>query len=125
MDWVWSIYREHVQRIVQREHSAPQTTFFACLGHSTATAYVMEPQGDTIAFRCLGRWQLTQVPQLLADPNAFLAEAFGGGKFKVNFHHGATFVGTHNFRTYGDPVWRSMPPVSDSALRDDGVNEQM
>ena len=36
------------------------------------------------------------------------SEGFGGGKFKVNFHHVISFVGTHNFRTYGEEKWRQL-----------------
>jgi hypothetical protein len=52
------------------------------------------------------------VPDLLADPNGFIADRFGGGKFKVNFHRGPNFVATHNFRTFGDERWRAMPEVA-------------
>jgi hypothetical protein len=51
------------------------------------------------------------VPLLLSDPHAFLVERWGGGKYKANFHDGLTFVGTHNFRTWGDELWRDMPEV--------------
>lgn len=88
-----------------------RAAFLGALAESTATLYVMEPVGDTIRFRGLGRWPLTEVPDLLADPNAFIADRFGGGKYKVNFHHGATFVCTHNFRTAGEQKWRTLPEV--------------
>ncbi len=112
MDWLWTLYREHVTRAATRQSDKPdsklmQSLFLEAVGDSTATLYVMEPIGDTIRFKGLGRWPLVEVPELLADPNAFIADRFGGGKYKVNFHHGATFVGTHNFRTYGDERWRS------------------
>jgi hypothetical protein len=113
MDWLWGLYREHITRAAGRAHGKPdaqqmQAMFLDAVGASTATLYVMEPVGDTIRFKGLGRWPLPEVPALLADPNAFIADHFGGGKYKVNFHHGATFVGTHNFRTYGDERWRAM-----------------
>ena len=85
--------------------------FFAILAQSSATLYAMEPAGDSIRFKGLGKWSLGSVPDLLADPNAFLADRFGGGKYKVNFHHRDSFVGTHNFRTFGDERWRTMPDV--------------
>ncbi len=88
-----------------------QTAFIEALTESTATLYVMEPIGETIRFRGIGRWALTDVPTLLADPNAYIADLCGGGKFKINFHHHATFVATHNFRTFGDEIWRTMEEV--------------
>ncbi len=114
MDWLWPLYKEHVYRVlcVQKdaevEQSVLQQRFLKSLGGSTATLYVMEPVGDTIRFKGLGRWALPAVPELLADPHAFIADRFGGGKYKINFHDGFTFVGTHNFRTYGEEIWRQM-----------------
>ena len=81
----------------------------AALAGSTATLYVMHPVGDTIYFKGLGQWSLSSVPALMADPNGFIADGFGGGKFKVNFHHRESFVATHNFRTFGDERWRDLP----------------
>lgn len=113
MDWLWPLYEEHMARVLPPDVLASQPklqeAFFRMLAESTATLFVMEPVGDTIAFRGLGRWPLAEVPDLLADPNAFIAETFGGGKFKVNFHHGLTFVCTHNFRAYGPERWRDLP----------------
>ena len=116
MDWLWPIYEEHVSRTCERNNqgdnqAALQHTFLRALGNSTATLFVMEPVGDTIRFMGLGRWQLAKVPELLTDPNAFIADRFGGGKYKINFHDGLHFVGTHNFRTWGEERWRSMEEV--------------
>ena len=106
MDWLWPIYRHYIERIAPEGADVSELgpIFLRSLADSTATAYVMEPIGDTIRFRGLGRWPLTEVSELLADPNAFLDDRYGGGKFKVNFHHELSFVGTHNFRTYGEEL---------------------
>ena len=111
MDWIWTIYEGHVARhlvpAASREDDASlRHAFLQALSESTATLYVMEPVSGTVRFKGLGRWTLGDVPDLVADPNAFIASRFGGGKFKVNFHHGQSFVGTHNFRTWGDETWR-------------------
>ena len=113
MDWLWPLYAEHIARLADdsEDQSVLQETFIAALLRSTATLYIMEPIGDTIRFKGLGQWLLSDVPQLLADPHAFIADQFGGGKFKVNFHDKITFVGTHNFRTFGDELWRDMDEV--------------
>ena len=110
MDWVWGIYEEHVRR-EGADESGLKGAFLQALGDSSATLYVMEPVGGTVRFKGLGKWPLPDVPELLADPNAFIADRWGGGKYKVNFHHGLTFVGTHNFRTHGDELWRAMDDV--------------
>ena len=111
MDWLWPIYEEYVQRLLETGAAGTSDVkdiFLSTLANSTATLYVMEPIGDTIRFRGLGKWTLPEVPDLLADPNKFIADLCGGGKFKINFHHDHSFVGTHNFRTWGEETWRTM-----------------
>ena len=111
MDWLWPIYEEYIQKRMQAEGRSPdefKNIFLSTLAISTATLYVMEPIGETIRFKGLGRWVLPEVPALLGDPNEFIADFCGGGKFKINFHHELSFVGTHNFRTWGDPRWDDM-----------------
>ena len=112
MDWLWPIYEEYILKMLAEEHQQDQNvlreTFLKVLGESTATLFVMEPVGDGIVFRGLGRWKLREVPELLMDPNSFIDEGFGGGKFKINFHHVISFVGTHNFRTYSEEKWRQL-----------------
>lgn len=113
VDWLWPLYEEHIVRESSRGGEKPdqatlKEAFLSALRESSATLYVMEPVGDTIRFKGLGKWPLTEVPQLMADPNAFIADYCGGGKFKVNFHHGHSFIATHNFRTFGDELWREM-----------------
>lgn len=112
MDWIWPLYREHVQRHLGAGPGMSEAemgdAFLGALAESTATLYVMEPVSGTVRFKGLGRWRLAEVPDLLADPHAFIASLCGGGKFKVNFHHGPNFVATHNFRTYGEELWRAM-----------------
>ena len=114
MDWLWPIYEEHVRRGLGPAGDPSVTdamvgdAFLTALSESGATAYVMEPVGTTIRFKGLGRWPLSEVPDLVTDPNAFISARWGGGKFKVNFHHVISFVGTHNFRTYSEDKWRTL-----------------
>ncbi len=110
MDWLWPIYREHIERTLPRGAS-DQQWFMQSLAESTATLFAMEPVGRTIRFKGLGRWPLGAVADLLADPNALIADRYGGGKYKVNFHHKDTFVGTHNFKTQGEERWRDVREV--------------
>ncbi|MEM7248660.1 MAG: hypothetical protein AAF533_25235 [Acidobacteriota bacterium] len=113
MDWLWPLYSEYVRRNEGEDTTDDrlQAAFLKTLGGSFATLYVMEPIGTTIRFKGLGRWALPSVPELLTDPNAFIAATWGGGKFKINFHHGLSFVGTHNFRTHGEELWREMEEI--------------
>ncbi|HIA04478.1 MAG TPA: hypothetical protein EYN66_21715 [Myxococcales bacterium] len=114
MDWLWPIYQEYLMRLVDHttDQGVIQQAFIKTLAESTATLYAMEPVKDTIRFKGLGRWPLPKMQQLLSDPHAFIADQFGGGKFKVNFHHHLTFVGTHNFRTYGEEKWQTMDEIN-------------
>lgn len=113
MDWLWPIYEQYVKKNGPQAETDADVgrRFFSVLAESSATLYAMEPAGDSIRFKGLGKWALRSVPNLLADPNAFLADRFGGGKYKVNFHHRDSFVGTHNFRTFGEERWKRMPDV--------------
>ena len=114
MDWLWPIYQEYVTRLAesgQVQSSDLGNAFLEILANSIATLYVMEPIGDTIRFRAMGQWPIPDVPGLLADPNAFIADRYGGGKYKINFHHAQSFVCTHNFRTYGEERWREMQEI--------------
>ena len=81
MDWLWPLYEEHVRKQLewsdrQSDERGLRSAFLGSLADSTATLYVMEPVGDTIRFRGLGRWPLPEVPDLLADPNGFIADRF-------------------------------------------------
>ncbi|MDP6934606.1 MAG: hypothetical protein QGG40_16910 [Myxococcota bacterium] len=114
MDWLWPLFREFVLKEAERlelgdSQEALRNLFLATLAGSTATLYAMEPEGDTIRFHGLARWPLAEIPELLVDPNAFLLDRYGGGKFKCNFHHGDSFICTHNFRTYGESTYQELP----------------
>ena len=116
MDWLWLLYEEYVGREAAAAQISGQAElqdfFIKTLQESTATLYAIAPHAGTVRFKGLGRWSLTEVPGLLTDPHAFIADEFGGGKFKINFHHLYTFVATHNFRTWGDPLWIDKPEYS-------------
>jgi hypothetical protein len=116
MDWIWPIYEERLRRQLGLAKDAPagmelQQEFLSALGESTATLYAMVRTRVGLDFKGLGKWQLSDVPALVSDPHEFIATKYGGGKFKLNFHRVLTFIGTHNFRTYGDELWREMEEV--------------
>jgi hypothetical protein len=115
MDWLWPLYSEYVRRSLPETRRDDQALlrerFLAVLAESTATLFAMAPVGDTIRFKGLARWPIAEAAELLADPNGFISDRFGGGKFKLNFHHGPTFVATHNFRTFGAECWPDMDEV--------------
>ena len=63
----------------------------------------------TIRFRRLATLRAGEMDAFLEDPEKFIGERFGGGKFKLNFHHGMHFVNTKNFKPVGPPLWRDLP----------------
>ena len=46
------------------------------------------------------------------DPDGWIVGRFGGGKFKVNIHHGLHFVNTKNFKPAGEPRWAAVPALN-------------
>lgn len=77
----------------------------------TATIGVQEPWQGTIRFKWLARLPSSEMAEFLEDPAGWIGGRWGGGKFKVNLHHGLHFVNTRNFRPEGDPLWKSAPEL--------------
>jgi len=53
----------------------------------------------------------SEMDQFLEDPPAWIAARWGGGKFKMNLHHGLHFVSTKNFKPVGAPRWQEAPEL--------------
>ena len=117
MEWVWELYREYVADQLEREGieepSAEEleATFLQILSESSVTVLVQEPWRGSVRFKGLARYEADEMVDLLNDPETFLVEHFGGGKFKLNFHQGWHFVATQNFKPDGDPKWRELPEI--------------
>ena len=75
------------------------------------TVLVQEPWQGTVRFKGLARYYADEVGKLVAAPMLCLFEYFGGGKFKLNFHHGWNFVATVNFKLQGVPKWEDIPGI--------------
>ena len=71
----------------------------------TATIGVQEPFAGTIRFKWLVRLSRRDLAPFLDDPMGWIGERYGGGKFKMNLHHGLHFVNTKNFKPAGEPRW--------------------
>jgi hypothetical protein len=76
-----------------------------------ATILVQEPWMGTIRFKRLVKLPASEMAPFLAAPERFIVERFGGGKFKMNLHHGMHFVSTKNFKPDGPPLWRDLPEL--------------
>lgn len=57
--------------------------------------------GMIVSFIELGTYAAGTYPELVADPEAFLAKTYGQKKIKVNFYDGENFVCTINFKVAG------------------------
>ena len=77
----------------------------------TATIGVQEPWQGTIRFKWLVKLGSSEMGEFLEDPAGWIAARYGGGKFKMNLHHGMHFVNTKNFRPDGDPIWKNAPEL--------------
>ena len=77
----------------------------------TVTIGVQEPFAGTIRFKWLVRLRTDEMDQFLEDPPAWIAARWGGGKFKMNLHHGLHFVSTKNFKPVGAPRWQEAPEL--------------
>jgi hypothetical protein len=117
MEWVWTLYEEYVNKQQgNAEEGNPsadkkQEIFLRILSESTVTVLVQEPWQNSVRFKGLARYDSNNMMKLLNDPMSFLLENFGGGKFKLNFHHGWNFVATRNFKPQGEPKWKEMPSI--------------
>jgi hypothetical protein len=66
--------------------------------------FVLLPSGMGMEFKLVGKYATTELIEI-EDPVPFIAENFGGGKFKVNIYLDGTYAGTQNYKTHGDPKW--------------------
>jgi hypothetical protein len=78
----------------------------------TATIGVQEPFAGTIRFKWLVRLSAAEMTPFLDDPAGWIRTRYGGGKFKVNLHHGMHFVSTRNFKPEGEPRWTEAPELA-------------
>ncbi len=118
--WAWVLLEPYVDKCLdsRRVVAASAQETLAELARLwpdlSCTLMVQEPWMGTIRFKRLLRLRGEEMRPFLAAPEAFLRERFGGGKFKVNFHHGLHFVSTKNFRPEGPPRWRELPELDEA-----------
>jgi len=115
MEWVWLLYESYIRKRFRNagnevpDDDALESAFIDVLGGSSVTVLVQEPWRGSVRFKCLARFDSGDMFDLLNAPESYLSDHFGGGKFKLNFHHGWHFVATQNFKPDGDPRWMDMP----------------
>ena len=115
--WCWELIEPYLKRnLINRGVDHPTRRhileeFVRVWPEFTATIGVQEPWAGTIRFKWLVRLPASAMTPLLDDPTGWLAARYGGGKFKMNLHHGMHFVNTRNFRPAGDPRWSDAPAL--------------
>jgi hypothetical protein len=115
--WAWVLLEDYVDRSLEKRGqpspSAQETlTELARLWPDlSCTIMVQTPWMGTIRFKRLVRLQADAMRPFFGDPEGFILERFGGGKFKMNLHHGMHFVNTKNFKPSGSPRWEALPEL--------------
>lgn len=117
--WCWELVAPYLTRTLQNRGVARPSRrqlleeLARMWPEFTATLGVQEPWQGTIRFKWLVRLPASEMDGLLADPAGWIAARYGGGKFKLNLHHGLHFVSTKNFRPEGEPRWRHAPELAE------------
>jgi len=117
MEWLWPLFEPYIRKHFERRGvaSPPEESlhdaFVRLTGTVTVTILVQEPWRGSVRFKGLDRLQAADAMELLHDPETYLFERFGGGKYKLNFHEGWNFVATQNFKPEGEPRWRDLPGI--------------
>ena len=115
--WCWALLEPYLARnLLNRSIARPTRKqvleeFARVWPAITATIGVQEPHAGTIRFKWLVRLPSDEMSPFLDDPDAWIASRFGGGKFKMNLHHGLHFVNTKTFKPAGAPRWAAAPAL--------------
>jgi hypothetical protein len=116
--WGWALIEPYLRRNLQnRGVERPSRKqileeFLRVWPDFTATIGVQVPHAGTIRFKWLARLPSAEMEPFLADPEGWIGERYGGGKYKMNLHHGLHWVNTKNFRPEGEPRWADAPELS-------------
>jgi hypothetical protein len=115
--WCWDLVEPYLKRNLLNGGIAHPTRrqileeFARVWPEFTATIGVQEPWAGTIRFKWLVRLPSNEMAELLEDPTGWIGARYGGGKFKMNLHHGMHFVNTRNFKPDGEPRWSEAPAL--------------
>jgi hypothetical protein len=116
--WCWDLVEPYLRRnLLNRGVDRPSRKqvleeFARVWPEFTATVGVQEPWAGTIRFKWLVRLGADDMTPFLDDPAGWIAARYGGGKFKMNLHHGMHFVNTKNFKPEGPPKWQEAPALA-------------
>jgi hypothetical protein len=119
--WCWDLIEPYLRRNllnggVERPTRKQVLEEFARVWPEvTLTIGVQEPFAGTIRFKWLTRLSGDELAPFLDGPMEWLDGRWGGGKYKVNVHHGLHFVNTKNFKPEGPPRWVDAPALDVNA----------
>jgi len=112
---VWNLYKEHVIKFSHAKvkgmpsEDEMKAKVIQILPESTVKVLAQEKVGMTVQFHHMGTFPASEVARVpILTIKDFLAERFGGGKFKLNLYHGINFLSTKNFETVGPPLWKDL-----------------
>ena len=121
---VWDLYKEHVRKFSHAmvkgmpTEEEMQATILQILPESTVKVLAQEKVGMVVKFHLMAIYPAPEVSTVaISEIKSFLAQRFGGGKFKLNLYHGINFLSTKNFETAGPPLWKDLVgKVEDTSL---------
>ena len=115
--WAWVLIENYVDRCLEDRGTTNPTAQETLAEVArlwpdlTCTILVQEPWQGTVRFKRLVRLRADEMRPFLESPESFIRDRFGGGKFKLNIHHGMHFVNTKNFKPEGPPLWQALPEL--------------
>ncbi|HLC42651.1 MAG TPA: hypothetical protein VJO34_13635 [Methylomirabilota bacterium] len=118
-EWAWELVEPYLRKRLQNRNVERPTKrqlleeFAQVWPEFAATILVQEPYMGTIRFKRLVKLASGEMYPFLGDPLKWVGERFGGGKFKMNLHHGMHFVNTKNFKPEGPPTWKDLPELEE------------
>jgi hypothetical protein len=117
--WLWEMFKEYVRKIRRTASSGAPTleemrdSYQKIFRDSSVKILVEEKVGMIVVFNDLEERTTAQIEEMMEEPAliAYLADAYGRGKFKINLYHGMTFVATKNFKVLDEGLperWREI-----------------
>ncbi|MFQ5481187.1 MAG: hypothetical protein ACE5ER_00410 [Nitrospinaceae bacterium] len=115
--WFFNLLEDHLKRRAKHKHGSDYTKqqmredMMTFLHETKLKVYALVPVGMGMEFKLIGKYDTPELIEI-EDPVPFIAEKYGGGKYKVNIYHAGTFAGTENYKAKGDPKWVEIPDDS-------------
>ena len=115
--WAWELIEPYLRKNLSNrgvDRPTSKQIFEEFAKHwpaMVATLLVQEPYMGTVRFKRLARLSFEEMAPFLEDPERYIYDRFGGGKFKMNLHHGMHFINTKNFKPEGPPLWKDLPEL--------------